>query len=97
MEKEYNEKKSTIANKKRQILRTSPFVTALSILLLIAAFQPPLAAWTMIFAALAVMTPAFYGCHRISRMEILPQSDKIPKSTFQRNTSRFTRVDRSSL
>ena len=60
VEKEYEERKPTIAKKKRQILRISPFVVILSVLLFMPGFQPPFAAWTIIFVVIAVIIQAFY-------------------------------------
>ncbi len=57
---EYDERKPTVAKKKRQILRTSPLVATLSILLFTAGLLPPLAGWATIFTVVAVIIQAFY-------------------------------------
>jgi putative peptide zinc metalloprotease protein len=82
IEKEYNEKKSTVTNKKRQILRTTPFVATLSILLLIAGFQPPLAAWAMIFTAIAVIIQAFYAAIVFHGWRSFSKATKYPSQPF---------------
>jgi hypothetical protein len=58
--KEHDARKPTVTKKKQQILKTSPFVIALSILLFIAGFLPPLTGWTTIFVTIAAITQAFY-------------------------------------
>ena len=60
VEKEYEERKPTIAKKKRQILRISPFVVILSVLLFALGFQPPFAAWWMAFVVVGVIVQVFY-------------------------------------
>jgi heme O synthase-like polyprenyltransferase len=58
--KEHDERKPNVTKKKQQILKISPFVIALSILLVIAGFVPPLTGWTTIFVVIAVIIQAFH-------------------------------------
>jgi len=60
VEKEYGERKTLIAEKKRKMLKIYPLIVALSIVPAILSFQPSLTAWWIIFMSVAMILQVFY-------------------------------------
>jgi len=76
VETECDQRKPTIAKKKHGLLKTCPFIIALSTILVVVGFQPPLAAWWAPLLTIATISqivywPLFYrawrSLHKVSR------------------------------
>ncbi len=82
IENEYSERKPTVAKRKRQILRTSPFVITLSIVLFIAGFLPPLVEWATTITTAAAIIQAFYWIVVFHEWRSLRKVTKYPSQSF---------------